>query len=331
MRGHVINFAEAKRINQATFDAWTTRLKPRAGDLLLAREAPVGPVVRIPVTENVAPGQRTVLLRADPEKVESNFLYYYLTSPSMQANLQVKASGSTLPHLNVADVRDLPTPGVPSLVDQRAIVEVLEALNNKIAANDRMLVVADELNAAEVLASLAVDPVSLREVATLHYGKSLPAAQRIAGDVVVIGSGGPSGVHNSALVDRAGVVVGRKGTIGAVHWVDGPHFPIDTTYFVEPAAGYTPEVLYYILKSAGLRDLNSDSAVPGLNRETAYSQLLRVPNGIAAEVLARRLPDRFALMAAVRSESAVTGRTRDELLPLLMSGKVRIMDVEGVA
>src|SRR4051794_16594609 len=48
MRGNRIDYREARPISEATFDAWTTRLRPQEGDLLLAREAPVGPVVQIP-------------------------------------------------------------------------------------------------------------------------------------------------------------------------------------------------------------------------------------------------------------------------------------------
>jgi type I restriction enzyme S subunit len=91
MRDHRINYAEARRISRETFEAWTRRLSPRAGDLLFAREAPVGPVVRLPDVANVAPGQRTVLLRPDPDVVDSKFLYYALTAPAAQAGLLVKA------------------------------------------------------------------------------------------------------------------------------------------------------------------------------------------------------------------------------------------------
>ena len=78
MRGNSIDYSLARRIDDITFDEWTKRLRPRYGDLLLAREAPVGPVVRIPIEENVAPGQRTVLLRPDTAKVISDYLYYLL-------------------------------------------------------------------------------------------------------------------------------------------------------------------------------------------------------------------------------------------------------------
>lgn len=121
--------------------------------------------------------------------------------------------------------------------------------------------------------------VRLRQVASLNYGKSLPEGARTAGDVPVYGSGGITGSHNAALVCGPGIVVGRKGTVGAVYWESRDFFPIDTVYYAEPAnAGIDKRFLYYLLKNIPLGSMNSDAAVPGLNRENAYSALVRLPD-----------------------------------------------------
>ena len=138
MRGNSIDYSLARRIDDITFDEWTKRLRPRYGDLLLAREAPVGPVVRIPIEENVAPGQRTVLLRPDTAKVISDYLYYLLIAPEQQERLNQPVGGSTVAHLNVADVRSFRLPDVPPLMEQRRIAEVLGALDDKIESNLRV-------------------------------------------------------------------------------------------------------------------------------------------------------------------------------------------------
>ncbi len=67
MRGNVVNLSEARTITKETFVKWTRRLVPEPGDLLLAREAPVGPVIRIPEGGRYAAGQRTTHLRANPK------------------------------------------------------------------------------------------------------------------------------------------------------------------------------------------------------------------------------------------------------------------------
>ncbi|MEB0004165.1 restriction endonuclease subunit S [Cryobacterium sp. RTC2.1] len=132
MRGNRIDFGEAKRISRSTFEAWSRRLVPERGDLLLAREAPVGPIVQIPNSLNVAPGQRTVLLRPDPQKVDSNYLYYLLASPAQQTRLLQKSDGSTVAHLNVSDVRTFQLPSLPDLNVQHDIAATLTALDDRI-------------------------------------------------------------------------------------------------------------------------------------------------------------------------------------------------------
>lgn len=332
MRGNAINLNESRRINRHTFDLWTRRLRPQHGDLLFAREAPVGPIVRIPRDENVAPGQRTVLLRPDPDAADTGYLYYLLSSPLQQARIASTAAGSTVAHLNVADVRSFVLPPMPGLSEQRAIAEVLGALDDKISANARLADTARSLAEAEWRqASMhSSSQVRLRDVAVLNYGKSLPAKRRVPGTVQVVGSGGVTGTHDQSLVAGEGVVLGRKGTAGAVHWLHGPHFPIDTTYFVTPTAALSSHFLYYELKSMGLNEMNSDSAVPGLNREEAYAAAVRHPDDESMQRFNEVVPVLFDSIAQIETESASLAATRDALLPLLMSGTVTVKDAESV-
>ena len=58
------------------------------------------------------------------------------------------------------------------------------------------------------------------DVASLEYGKALPAARRNGGSVAVCGSSGIVGFHDEALAPGPGIVVGRKGSVGAVTWVN---------------------------------------------------------------------------------------------------------------
>src|SRR5204862_1970383 len=54
-------------------------------------------------------------------------------------------------------------------------------------------------------------------------------------------------------------------------------WPIDTTYYVHNKAGHNWRFLFYLLSSLGLDELNSHSAVPGLNRESAYARPCVIP------------------------------------------------------
>ena len=169
MRGNNIDYSLARRIDDITFDEWTKRLRPRYGDLLLAREAPVGPVVRIPIEENVAPGQRTVLLRPDTAKVISDYLYYLLIAPEQQERLNQPVGGSTVAHLNVADVRSFRLPEVPSLMEQRRIAGALGALDDKIESNLRVRYLCRDLGGNLVADTVRSAPSTQLE----HYAASI--------------------------------------------------------------------------------------------------------------------------------------------------------------
>ncbi len=122
--------------------------------------------------------------------------------------------------------------------------------------------------------------VKLGELVKFNYGKSLPEQKRIVGEIPVYSSAGLVDWHNEALVHSKGLIIGRKGTIGSVHKSEIPFFPIDTTFYIENSENDTDcslDYLFYRLSSLGLKNLNSDSAVPGLNRNTAYAQRILLP------------------------------------------------------
>ncbi|ADT69764.1 MULTISPECIES: restriction endonuclease subunit S [unclassified Pseudoalteromonas] len=112
------------------------------------------------------------------------------------------------------------------------------------------------------------------------YGKSLPKTQRTEGDIPVFGSNGCVDYHNKSYVNGPGIIIGRKGSVGAVHLSVEPFWPIDTSFYVEKESIDELKFTYYLLKSLGLKGMNSDSAVPGLNRENAHALPIRIPEKI---------------------------------------------------
>jgi len=122
--------------------------------------------------------------------------------------------------------------------------------------------------------------VQLGVALELAYGKALPKSVRAEGGLVpVYGSNGVAGSHDEVLVGGPTVIVGRKGSAGAVHYVDGPCYPIDTTYFVRPRAGFDFDMkfLFYLLRKLDLARLRTATGVPGLTREDVYREAVPVP------------------------------------------------------
>ncbi len=118
----------------------------------------------------------------------------------------------------------------------------------------------------------------LGEICEFKYGKGLPKTKRIKGDFPVYGSGGIVDSNVDYLVKGPGIVVGRKGTIGSLFYEPRNFFPIDTVFYIEESSNiYNLKFLFYGLSCLNLDKLNSDAAVPGLNRNVAYQQNFNLP------------------------------------------------------
>lgn len=112
------------------------------------------------------------------------------------------------------------------------------------------------------------------EILTVNYGKGLKESVRVPMAIAVYGSNGVVGQHNIALTRGPTIIIGRKGTVGAVHFCDDACWPIDTTYFIDEFNGLDPKYLLYSLRSLGLTELDTSTAIPGLNRNELYDQHL---------------------------------------------------------
>ncbi|HEK0050583.1 TPA: restriction endonuclease subunit S [Pseudomonas aeruginosa] len=108
------------------------RAAPQEGDLVITREAPMGEVCQIPAGLKCCLGQRQVLLRPDPEKVDSRFLLYALQSPYLQHQIGWnEGTGSTVSNLRIPVLEALKVP-TPSVATQREVASVLGALDDRI-------------------------------------------------------------------------------------------------------------------------------------------------------------------------------------------------------
>ena len=121
--------------------------------------------------------------------------------------------------------------------------------------------------------------VEIGKVCTFEYGKPLKSENRKQGQYPVFGSNGVVGYHNDRLVEGPFIIVGRKGTAGAVTYSEMSGYPIDTTFYVKLQKDneLSTKYFYYVLKSAGLDKIGKQAGVPGLNRNDAYKLKIPLP------------------------------------------------------
>lgn len=260
--------------------------------------------------------------------VITRFLCYRLSATDISGYL----TGTTQPKLSRSAVDSIPIL-IPPISVQMGVVEVLKALDDKIAANCRVAEISERLAVAH-FSSQSRSYVSngcLGDLLSLEYGKALPSSMRVEGEVPVFGSGGVGGWHYESLIPGPAVIVGRKGTVGATYWSHGPAFPIDTTFYVVPTANNVPlEYCFYLLRSLDWSDYNSDSAVPGLNRSQALKRAIAIPSDADMSAFASRVRPLLDTQNSAEVENETLSSLRAALLPRLMSGELRVRDAENL-
>ncbi|MEB2610950.1 restriction endonuclease subunit S [Burkholderia cenocepacia] len=146
----------------------------------------------------------------------------------------------------------------------------------------------------------------LGSLLTLEYGEALPAEARSGYGFPVFGSNGEVGRHLNFLIPDAGIVVGRKGSVGKVTWSNSPFWPIDTTYWVR-CAPEDKRWLYWMLLWLPLARLDTSTGVPGLNRNDVYALCVDRPRLIERQLIARVLD---TLDTAIHETEAIIAKLK---------------------
>jgi type I restriction enzyme S subunit len=75
-----------------------------------------------------------------------------------------------------------------------------------------------------------------------------------------------------------GLLTGRSGTIGNLHYIeDGEYWPHNTTLWVTTFKDHHPKFVYFLYVATGLDRFASGSGVPTLNRNDVHAFETRVP------------------------------------------------------
>ena len=117
-------------IASEAYDSWMRRGIPRAGDVVLTTEAPLGEVAQLG-RERVALAQRVVTLRGKSGLLDSTYLLYLLQTEEMQEQLKARATGTTVLGIKQSELRKISVL-LPPIGMQRSSASVLAALDERI-------------------------------------------------------------------------------------------------------------------------------------------------------------------------------------------------------
>jgi type I restriction enzyme, S subunit len=166
----------------------------------------------------------------------------------------------------------------------------------------------------------------IRDVLTINYGKGLKESVRLSGSVPVYGSNGIVGKHTESLTRGPAIIIGRKGTVGAVHFSPIGCWPIDTTYFIDNFRGFDGTYLTLALQTLRLIELDTSTAIPGLNRDDIYAERLIVAPAAEQKRIVERIEQVDAIARKARNRLArciaATKAFRQAVLAAACSGKL---------
>lgn len=317
----------------------------RAGDVLLTTKGTVGRVAVVPegLPELVYSPQLCYFRVLDRSTIEPGFLKHWFRSPEFRNQAMHRSVNTDMaPYINLRDIGSLEI-RLPAVERQRAIADVLGALDDKIAANTRLLSRIEEL-ASTLMRAAQSEQVPLSSLARFVNGRAFTKDATGTGRVVIriaeLNSGiGSSTVRNDLdvaedhLARPGDLLFAWSGSLTVARWFQDEAIINQHIFKVVPS-GTTPSWLVeqaLHTKLTEFRAIAADKATTmGHIQRRHLDEPVAIP--IASEV--DRLDDPMTALTehalAVQLENRRLTTTRDALLPLLMSGSLRVKDAEKV-
>ncbi|HBY1606368.1 TPA: restriction endonuclease subunit S [Klebsiella aerogenes] len=165
------------------------------------------------------------------------------------------------------------------------------------------------------------------DVCVLKRGYDLPTHARSAGNIPLYSANGVTDYIDQFKVEGPGVVTGRSGTIGKVHFVESDYWPLNTALYVQKFNGNYPRFIKYFLERFDLTRFSSGAAVPTLNRNSFSSELVCTPDSIDEQ---KRLVEKLdALLTRIDTTIAhlqECGALKNNLLQSALDGQFAAID-----
>lgn len=312
------------------------------GDVVFTQRGTLGQVALVP--DNSYPlfviSQSQMRLRVDPSKAVAEYVYYACASQAFLKQIHDSAISTGVPHINLGILNRLTIP-LPTLAEQRAIAEALGALDDKIAANTKLVSLIDAHMSLEYTAAVAgsASVMPLNEVAEFHNRKRVPLSARERelrpGNVPYYGASGIFGTVDEALFDEPLVLVGEDGSV-----INGDGTPV-TQYIWGPAwvnnhahvltgRCLSTELLYLAVTRTQVATLVTGAVQPKINMGNLKRLMLELPSADRRGRLEEIVRAETASKRAAIEENATLAATRNALLPQLMSGKLQVKDAEKI-
>lgn len=339
------------------------------GDIIFTQRGTLGQVGIVPSGEHsrYVISQSQMRLRPDPTRALSEYIYYVFRSPSMLDMIHARAIVTGVPHINLGILAELSIE-LPPIAEQRAIVDVLGALDDKIASNhriNRQLKEVSELRLRQAVGSpigeLIGSDESIRcvqidgpEIAIVKPG--LGAADigdeyEYLATAVVFDNSYERGEFGTLanLPSRANMRPGddrvwfaRMKSTEKTLWTPGEFnrrwlsMILSTGFLgIQSADSRLAPLLMTAVRCREFGEIKDQlcngTTMQSLNNDAARSIWFRLPaNEFKLAELSSDIRNNLLFEARLNAESETLKSVRDALIPELLSGRLRVQNAERV-
>ena len=159
---------------------------------------------------------------------------------------------------------------------------------------------------------------------TLQRGHDLPVQERLDGEIPIYGSNGIVGYHIDTSICEGGVITGRSGSIGDVHFEEGKYWALNTTLYVREFNKNDKKFVFYFLNHFNLKRFSTGTGVPTLNRNDLHLQTVAIPD-LVEQVQISNILDKIEICLNKKKHKLFqTQSLKKSLMQVLLTGKVRV-------
>ncbi|HUY08007.1 MAG TPA: restriction endonuclease subunit S [Candidatus Dormibacteraeota bacterium] len=350
-----IDLADVKYINDS-FHNRLSKSSLRPGDVVVVRTGTPGTAAVIPATLPIANCSDLVVIRPHGN-LDPWYLSYFINGAA-KGFVSSRLVGAVQQHFNVGSARELKLPNL-QLAEQQAIASVLRPLDAKAEANRRTVSILSELLSAtwtesfETAESLEWPIYPIGEVASVVGGSTPKTAIRdfwggtiswaTPKDLSRLPSAPLLGTErritelglrqiSSGLLPKGTVLLSSRAPIGYLAIAEVP-VAINQGFIAIIAKERLSNLYLWQWMQAHMEEIKSranGTTFLEVSKASFRPVLISIPPSGAMQSWTNWAAPQYRLIVEREKESRILARSRDALLPKLLSGELRVREAKSL-
>lgn len=345
--GHIVQPDTIRFVSEEMYHKWM-KDEIQQGDIIITSEAPFGQILYWDSEEKIVLSQRLFGVRVKNE-YDSRFVYYYMTTPDFQGEMDGRATGTTVVGLRQPELMKCVV-HCPALETQKKIATILSSIDEKISMNERinenLLQQAQALYKNRFVDLKPFDgemPPDWRlgtvsEIIELHDSKRIPLSSRERANLAKIypyyGATSVMDYVDRYLFDGIYLLLGEDGTVvdskgfPILQYVEGKFWVNNHAHIITGKNGFTVETLYLLFSLTNVQSIVTGAVQPKISQGNLNKVSVVIPSEAELSAFNSIVQPIFAQIRNLRAENDRLAATRDTLLPRLMSGELNVSSLD---